>query len=348
MLIPHNQLTASWLDADAVSSVIMTGYWSAGPKVEAMEALLNAKFFTGGAVAVSSGLSGLRLALLALGVAKGDEVILPAYSCVALANAILSLGAVPVPVDIESRTYNIDPIEVTKALTENTKAVIVVNTFGAPAVIEKIKPLGIKILEDCSHGFLLMGDGQQQIGTIRGDAAVFSFYATKLIPGGEGGAVLSNDESIVEFVRDYRDYTDKNPNGLRLNDKMTDITAALVSRQLEVLGEKIAQREKIARIYENLFKELSSKIDLPNMNEKRVWYRYAVNLKRKLASTLIEDLRKRGVCAAKPVVMWSKSDNSRVKNSVQADLHTVSLPLYPSLKKEEISLVVESFIGALA
>jgi perosamine synthetase len=339
--IKHNQLIVKEFDFDLFSEIINSGQWAGGIFLNRMEVDLSKRFDTLGAVGVSSGLSALRLALLSLGIGPGDQVVLPAYSCVALANAILSVGAIPTPVDIRLDTYNIDPDAISRSRTNNTKAAIVVNTFGEPAEVEKIKSMGIRVIEDCSHGFTPSNSNPDQIGVVRGDVAIFSFYATKLIPGGEGGALLSNDKAILEFASDFRDYTDKAPNGLRLNDKLTDIAAALISSQLKILAKKIAERNRIAEFYNNALQDCREYLWLPKIDGDRVWYRFAPRLLKHNAVTVVEQMGNKGVTAAIPVSMWLGSKNILYKNSNVAYKSALSLPLYPGLERGQTEFVIK-------
>ena len=139
--IPHNRLTRGRHEVSAASRVVASGHWACGKKVERLEKKLSLVASKKYAVAVSSGLSAIRLALLALDIKKGDGVILPAYSCVALANAILSVGAKPLPADVLPGEWNINPssVEKQRRSKNHIKAVIAVHTFGFPARLEELK-----------------------------------------------------------------------------------------------------------------------------------------------------------------------------------------------------------------
>ncbi len=183
MQVPHNRITSGSAEVEAVYSVVKSGQWVGGPRQSIMEERLRALFGAAGVAGVGSGLAALRLALRAAGVAPGDEVLVPAYSCVAVANSVLALDASPVPVDVCEGSWNVDNVAARRKITRRTKAAIVVNTFGLPADITGLANSQVSIIEDCSHGFACTNE---TFRPLRGDFAVFSFYATKLIRRGRG------------------------------------------------------------------------------------------------------------------------------------------------------------------
>lgn len=335
MPVPHNKITFDENEIKAATAALESGYWAGGPRLQAMEEKLAAMFGASDrAVGVGSGLAALRIALLALGVGKGDEVIIPAYSCVALANAVLSIGAVPVAVDSAPGSENIDASQITP--NPKTKAIIAVNTFGQPCDIKALKEIGVPVIEDCSHGYAV--DEEFAPRSLQSDIAIFSFYATKLIAGGEGGAIVSADRNILEFCRDWRDYTDKAPDAGRLNDKMTDIEAALVLAQLESLEPRLQMREKAVQFYhENLSLSANAK---PATDQPRIWYRYCVSMDQEI-DALIEQLEQRGIAARRPVENWLGVGIKDYPNAEKAFQTMLSLPLYPAITGEELKEVCQ-------
>lgn len=334
--VPHNRLTHGDAERDAVAAVVAGGRWSSGPAVERLEHDLAARLGRRHAVAVGSGLGALRLALLSLGVGAGDEVIVPAYSCVALANAVLACRAHPVPVDVTPDYWTIDPLAA--AVTARTKAIIAVHTFGSIAEVGALARLGPPLIEDCAHGIAVGGMGS------RSPLAVTSFYATKLIGAGEGGAVLTDDAGLADFVRRWRNYGDQDASGTRLNDKLTEFAAALARCQLARLDEFVAARRVRAERYQAAFAGLrqAGKIVLPAPVE-RVWYRYTVEFAELDAATAIEQLKARGIDAAQPVSDWTAERRAACPISERAFQRIVSLPLYPTLSSGE----QEAVIGAV-
>ena len=337
--VPHNRLTHGAAERDAVAAVVSSGRWSCGPAVERFERALAARVGRQHAVAVGSGVGALRLALLSLGVGAGDEVIVPAYSCVALANAALACGARPVPVDVVRDAWTIDPRAVT--VTPRTKAIVAVHTFGAAADVKALAGFGVPVIEDCAHGIAVGGMGS--LATI----AITSFYATKLIGAGEGGAVMADDPAIAAFVRRWRDYGEQGANGTRLNDKLTEFAAALAGCQMERLDEFLEARRIRAERYRTAFVEIAraGAITLPPAAD-RAWYRYAVEFARFDAPEAIARLGERGVDAAEPVTDWAQAGDS-CPVSARAFRRVVSLPLFPTLSAEEQEMVIAA-VRALA
>jgi len=343
--VPHNRLTFGEPECDAVLLTVRSGYWAQGPRVRELETMLARLGGVRHAVCVASGLAALRLTLGGLGIRPTDSVLVPAYSCVALANSVLAWGATPVPVEVDPTHWNIDP-ERCRSQIESSRphAMIVVNTFGAPAPMEEIVSSEVPVIEDCAHGFGLKKSGKW-LGS-RALAGVLSFYATKLIGGGEGGAVLTDSEQIAQFVRSARDYGDQPADGHRMNDKMNDLEASLVLAQLERLPEMIAAREAVAfRYLEQLDDPRFRPIfRLPPRTTERVWYRFAVEMLATSAKTAVLGLERLGIHSAAPVTDWRPAGSPAAPIADRAYRTLVSLPLYPTLTGDEQDSVVKAFL----
>jgi dTDP-4-amino-4,6-dideoxygalactose transaminase/RimJ/RimL family protein N-acetyltransferase len=343
--VPHNRLTHDEQEVAAVTAVVRSGRWAAGPHVAALEDELSAQAGVRGAVCVATGSSALRLALAALGVGEDDEVAMPAYSCVALANAALVLGAKPQARDVREPDFNLDPSAVA-AGAKKPKAVIAVHTFGVSADIDALARTA-PVIEDCSHAFGRQQQGKQ-LGAC-GKLAILSLYATKLLGAGQGGAVLSDDATLLARVRDLRDYADKLPSALRLNDQMTDLCAAIASVQLQRLPALLAARRERAKRYDRALRmhpEVLAAAELPAIDEDRVWYRYALTLRQPRARAVVAELERRGVHAARPVDEWTADLQTACPVAFRAYESVVSLPLYPSLSEDEQERVVHAFVQA--
>lgn len=342
-MILHNKLSFDSLESDAVVKVIESGFWAGGSKVKDLEKELKYLTQRKYSIAVSSGLSAITLALLALNIKKGDEVIIPAYSCVAIVNAVLFCKAKPVPVDILMDNWNINTDLIIENINSNTKAIIFVNTFGSNVNFNGISHNDIPIIEDCAHA--IGPSGGKYVYGKNGLISITSFYATKFIGGGEGGAVLTDDKNIADFILDYRDYTDKMPNGYRLNYKMSDIHASITLCQLKKVGEFKLAREKIASKYNfefSEFKNVHSCFFIPG-NENRVWYRYVFYVKDVLAINIIKELELEGVVSAMPIEFWiNESEREQYPIANFAYKHLVSIPIYPSLNQMEILDVIKA------
>jgi dTDP-4-amino-4,6-dideoxygalactose transaminase len=343
--IPHNRLTFGDAECEAVAETVRSGQWAQGPKVQELESALAAMAGVRYAVCVSSGFSALRLSLGALGIQSSDMVVVPAYCCVALANAALAWGANPVPADVEPLGWNADPQTFRKAIAEfRPRAAIAVDTFGTPCELDELLSTGVPVIEDCAHAFGLRV-GEKWLGS-RAKIGVLSFYATKLIGGGEGGAVLTDSREIADYIKATRDYGDQPPAAYRMNDKMNDLEASLVLTQLKRLPELIAARERLARRY---IERLSAKwaghiFRLTENRGPRVWYRFVVEMLAGPAKTVVEELQRAGVQAAIPVEDWRPDVSPLAPVADRAYRRLVSLPLYPSLAEVEQDAVVEAFL----
>jgi perosamine synthetase len=202
MMIPHSRPSIEADDIRAAAQVLQSRQLAQGGLVEQFERRMAAYFGLSGGVAVTSGTAALEVALRALGIGPGDDVLLPSYVCAAPLMAIQRVGALPRLVDIELDTFNIDPAAARRTLTSKTKAVIVPHLFGLPANLTALEQLGVPIIEDCAQTIGATEQGRP-VGSI-GLLTVCSFYATKLLCTGEGGMVLSRDESLLERARRLR------------------------------------------------------------------------------------------------------------------------------------------------
>jgi perosamine synthetase len=239
--------------------------------------------------------------------------------------------------------WNLDPRDVTAVRTGRTRAVIAVNTFGAPADVTALRRTGVPVIEDCAHGFgLAVADG---VLGARGDLAALSFHATKLIGAGEGGAVVTDRADIGGVVRAWRDYGDEPPDGTRLNDKLSDIHAAIALCQLDRLDAMIAARRTRAERYAARLAPVAARTGafrLPARPTARVWYRYAIELHGRAADGVVEAMRRLGIGAARPVTDWRPSGGRPCPVADRGYTHVVSLPLYPTLRDDEQDRVCQA------
>jgi dTDP-4-amino-4,6-dideoxygalactose transaminase len=270
-------------------------------------------------------------------------VIVPAYGCIAILNAVLALGATPVLADVENDRWTLDPVSAAKHRTDRTAAIVAVHLFGMPARLSALAPLGVPIIEDCAHGIGGRVDGKPFGGAAT--ASIASFYATKLLAGGEGGVVTSNSERVLEIVSMARNPSDQAPTALHLNDKLTDLEAAIVRVQLSRLEWMLSQRAARARRYAEMLAPLAARglLMLPENTEGRIWYRYAVRLATHSAEEIVRTLYAAGVHADQPVwdlrgvVKWSPE----LRGTEVAFDRLLSLPLYPDLTDLEQERVCE-------
>lgn len=240
------------------------------------------------AVSCNNGTSALHLALLALGVSHGDEVIVPTLTYISVPNSVLYCGATPVFVDSEAGTGNIDPSKMEEKITKKTKAVIVVHLYGHPAKMDEIKRIAKKhklyIIEDAAeaHGARYKG---KSVGSLA-DIGTFSFFGNKIITTGEGGMVVANSKKIADKVRLFKGQ------GMSFkkrywfievgyNYRMTNIQAAIGLAQLEKVKWHMKKRREVAGLYNTYLKDLQELITLPleRPNTKHAFWMYTILLK---------------------------------------------------------------------
>ncbi|MFH1079521.1 MAG: DegT/DnrJ/EryC1/StrS aminotransferase family protein [Pseudomonadota bacterium] len=333
-MIPHSRPTLDEEDRQAVLNVLQVGRLVQGEQVAGFEADLSAMIGTSHAAAVSSGTAALHLALMALGAENGDEVICPSYVCSALLHAIRCVKATPVIADIERDTFNIDVQDVKERITSKTKAIIVPHLFGLPADMAGILSLGIPVIEDCAQapGSRFRDCFTGSFGVI----SIFSFYATKVIAAGEGGMALSNDPSLIEKIRDLRDYDEREEDALHYNYKMTDMQAALGRSQLRKIDGFIKRRREIARHYDLILNEAGIPIPVTPPEMEHIYYRYVVLLDQ--AEAFIEIMNQSGVACRRPVFKPLHRYLGLSGYFMTDDVwkKAVSIPIYPSLTEHEL------------
>ncbi|MBN2454042.1 DegT/DnrJ/EryC1/StrS family aminotransferase [Candidatus Woesearchaeota archaeon] len=211
-------------------------------------------------ISVSNGTNALHLALAALGIGKGDEVVIPDLTFVATANAVAYTGAKPVLVDSDEKTWNIDSSKIAEIITPKTKAVIPVHLYGHPCdmdpIMELAKERNLYVIEDCAeaHGASYKG---KKVGSI-GDVGCFSFYGNKILTTGEGGMCLTSDENLAERMRFLKDHGMSKRRyfhpEIGFNYRMTNLQAAIGLAQLERIDEIIAAKIRNAKLYRDFLK----------------------------------------------------------------------------------------------
>lgn len=331
-IIKHNSPTLDSKELIAAKEVIESGWLSQGKEVTDFEN----KFCeyhgleNGYAVAVSSGTAALFLALWALDV-KSQTVDLPSYSCTALENAIYWAGAIPqyIDNDYQSPNINIDLINKSKS-----NFAIIQHTYGIPVDINKIK--NKVIIEDCCQA-IGAKINDTKVGLF-GKISIFSFYATKLITsGGQGGMVLSKDKSIIDKIRDFINFDQKNDKIVRFNFQMTNLQAAIGKVQLSKLNSFILRREMIFSKY------LNTGISLLSSSDFNIFpVRYRAILLNDKSNHIISKLDEFGIKCINPFrtdeILGAVDFNSNVYSLSSI---TVSLPIYPSLSDEELNFILE-------
>ena len=301
----------------AVAEVLESGWVTQGPKVAAFEAAFAERHCVPHALATTSCTTALHLALDAVGVRPGDEVIVPSFTWVATANAVVYCGATPVFADVDSRTFNIDVFDVAARVTERTRAIIPVHLFGLCADIDGFRaviPDHVKIVEDaaCAAGAVYRGRSAGSLG----DVAAFSFHPRKAVTTGEGGMLTTNDAAIAEHADCRRNHGASVSEEVRhsgprpyllpefdvigFNYRMTDIQAALGMEQLRKLDRFIAERAEGARFYAQELRRLNW-LRVPEVPEgdAHAWQSFVVRVDPDAApmprDAIMETLQARGV-----------------------------------------------------
>ncbi|MDI6839369.1 MAG: DegT/DnrJ/EryC1/StrS family aminotransferase [bacterium] len=340
-MISHSRPTIDDSDVKAVIETIKSGYIAQGNKVRELELEFSSYIGMQPGVATSSGTAALHLALIALEINDGDEVILPTYVCTAPLNTIYYVGAKPVLVDIDEDTFNLKVSDVRKKLTKKTKVIIVPHMFGQPANIDELLKIGLPIIEDCAHsvGAHYKGKKTGSFGII----SVFSFYATKVITGGEGGMVLSTESKLLSKIKDLRDYDAKDDFKVRFNYKMTDVEASLILSQLAKLPFFIARRKKIAGMYNASLSDCNFTLPVSCVDREHIFYRYVVKIKSDVR-VYLEALKRKGVMCDIPVYrpLHRYLGLTGFDSADQVYQSAISIPIYPSLQTREIDSIIKA------
>lgn len=356
-------------ETKAASEAILSGWVSQGPMVKAFENDFASYVGSKHAVAVSSCTTGLHLALICAGVGEGDEVICPSFSFIATANAVKYCGANPVFVDIDPKTYNIDPQKVSAAVNKKTKAILAVHQIGLPADLPKLlqigKEHGIPVIEDaaCAIGARI---GVDMIGKPHGLMACFSFHPRKVITTGEGGMITTNDAKIDERLRLLRQHamnvSDLVRHGskkvifeqyteLGYNYRMTDIQAAIGIQQLKKLDGILEKRREKAAIYDKALAGIAQ-ISVPYVPEgfRHTYQSYMIRVNKNSKSSrdrIMEIFQDNGISTRRGIMSShlepayaGHKNKYPLTESERATSDCVILPLYHTLEENDQQRII--------
>ncbi|MCP8307774.1 MAG: DegT/DnrJ/EryC1/StrS family aminotransferase [archaeon] len=305
------------------------------------------------AIAVNSGTSALIASLIALDIGYGDEVLIPSFTFVATANAILARGAKPVFVDINLNDYTMDIDDLGRKINGRSKAIIPVHLYGHPADIDSIIKLArendLFVIEDSAQSLGSSYKGNQT-GSF-GDLGCFSFYSTKVVTCGEGGAITTNDDDLYAKLKKIRNHgiaSDHNPEVLGLNLRMPEIEAALISVQMRRINSFLERRRKNAKMLSEYLDGLEGVI-LPRERDDCIynWYLYTISLE-KNRDMALKILNNRGIGATvyyrtplHKTHLYKKLgyDNENLPKTIWASKHVISLPVHPELTEQDISTI---------
>jgi perosamine synthetase len=353
-------------EADAARAVVLSGWVSQGPQVAAFEREFATFVGAPYACAVSNCTTALQLALAALNIGTGDEVITVSHSFIATSNVIRHQGATPVFVDIDPETYNLDCARLAEAITERTRAIIVVHQMGMPcdmaALIAVARHHGIAVIEDaaCAVGSQIRMNGEwEPIGKPHGDIACFSFHPRKVITTGEGGMLTTADAELDRKFKLLRQHGMSVPDTVRHNSssvifeeyvvlgynyRMTDMQAAIGRRQLERLPELVARRRAVAAKYSEQLGNLDG-LRLPSEPAwaRSNWQSYCVRLPDRLDQRIVmQHLLDKGIatrrgimCAHREQPYSSLTQGQDLRQSELAQDRSILLPIYAQMDLED-------------
>jgi len=365
-MIPITKPLMGEPEAEAARRVILSGWTSQGPEVAAFEAEFASMVGAPHACAVSSCTTALHLALLAAGVGPGDEVITVSHSFIATANSIRYCGAIPVFVDIEPDTFNIDPALIEPAITERTRAILCVHQMGMPCDLARVVAIGRKhqlpVIEDaaCAIGSEIFWNGRwEKIGKPHGDVACFSFHPRKVISTGDGGMITTANPEWDRKFRLLRQHAMSVPDTVRhasnrviferypslgYNYRMTDIQAAVGREQLRRLPEIVSRRRELAARYDCMLRGTPG-LRLPNEPAwaRTNWQSYCVRLPDGVDQRVVmQAMLDAGVSTRRGVMCTHREDayrgtplRSPLPHSERAQDRCILLPLYHQLTADE-------------
>jgi dTDP-4-amino-4,6-dideoxygalactose transaminase len=356
-------------ELEEIKTVLDSGWVSQGPKVKEFEDKIASYLGVKYAIAVTNCTAALHLALLSIGIKKGDEVLVADFTFPATGHSVLYCGARPVFIDVKLDTYNIDTELIEEKITNRTKAIIPVHAFGQPAdmdVIIKIsKDHNLKVIEDaaCALGAKY---NDKNAGTI-GDIGCFSFHARKGITTGEGGMAVTNDKNLADKMRHLsvfgmtsawvREKSDEfvvpKFTEAGYNYKMSDITAAVGVAQIRKLEKIIVRKKELAKYWDEKLNEIEY-IESPyvNNNVRHVYQSYVTLVDKRIRrNKIIESMMKKdvqtqiGTYASHIQPVYNSTD--KCSNSFEIFERSLALPMYFMLREEDIDMVAKHLKTAL-
>lgn len=371
MYIPYGTQTIDEDDINAVIKALRSDFLTTGPVItefeQAVAKYVGAKY----AVAVSNGTAALHAACFAAGIKEGDEVITSPITFAASANCALYCKAKPVFADIRPDTYNIDPEDIKKKITDRTKAIIPVHYTGQPCEMDKIRSIAkehkLIVVEDAAHALGADYKGRK-IGSIS-DMTTFSFHPVKPITTGEGGMIVTDSEELYKRLLLFRSHGITRNKSLMMknegdwyyeqlslgyNYRITDLQCALGLSQLKKLDEFIERRKDLVKRYNEAFnniKEINIPYQLEGCNNS--WHLYVIQVPKR--KEVFDSLRKAGIGVnvhyipvyKHPYYQENGYDKVKCENAESLYEHIISLPLYPKLTNAEQDYVIEKVIEAV-
>jgi dTDP-4-amino-4,6-dideoxygalactose transaminase len=335
--------------------VVAAGRYILGPEVQAFERELAEHLGVGHVIGVANGTDAITIALRALGVSPGDEVVVPSFTFYATAEAVAAGGARPVFCDVDPGTRNVTPDTVRAALTARTRAIVAVDLFGCPAPVPELRELGLPVIEDAAQAMGASLHGRRA-GTL-GDVATISFYPSKNLPClGDGGAIATDDDALAELVRALRFHGSRDKQTfdyVGYNSRLDELQAAVLRVMLPELEGWSEGRRAVASAYDEA--GLGQYVTLPEVPEgaEPAWHLFVVAHER--ADELIAGLGRAGIAARgyyrTPLHLQPAMASYAAAGELPATLElartNLALPFGPTLSAEQIAEVVAA-VGLIA
>ena len=367
-MIPYGRQTIEEDDIQAVVDVLRSDYLTTGPKIAEFEKMVADYVGAKYAVAISNGTSALHAACFAAGIQAGDEVITTPLTFAASANCVLYCGGTPVFADVNPKTYNIDPEDIRRKITNKTKAIIAVHLAGQPCDMDEIHKIAkehdLLVIEDGAHALGSVYKGKK-VGTLS-DMTTFSFHPVKPITTGEGGMIVTDNEEFYQKMMLFRSHgITRDENLMTRNDgpwfyqqldlgynyRITDIQCALGCSQMKKLDRFLALRKEIVARYNEAFADCENIIipyQLPETESG--WHLYIVQVKNCDRRKVFEALREHGIAVnvhyipvyLHPYYQEHGYKDVHCRNAEEVYSHIISLPLYPTLTEEQQQYVIET------
>lgn len=367
-MIPYGKQTIDQDDIQAVVDVLKSDFLTTGPKIAEFEQTVADYVGAKYAVAISNGTSALHAACFAAGIGPGDEVITTPLTFAASANCVLYCGGTPVFADVDPKTYNIDPEDIRRKITDRTKAIIAVHLAGQPCDMDAIHSIaheyGLIVIEDGAHALGSVYKGKK-VGSLS-DMTTFSFHPVKPITTGEGGMIVTDNEEFYKRMVLFRSHgITRDASMMTRNDgpwfyqqfdlgynyRITDIQCALGCSQMKKLDRFLARRKEIVARYNEAFADCDNIITPYQLSDTESgWHLYIVQVKNCDRRQVFEAMREKGIGVnvhyipvyMHPYYQEHGYENVHCANAEEIYSHIISLPLYPGLTSEQQDYVIDT------
>ena len=367
-MIPYGKQTIEQDDIQAVVDVLKSDFLTTGPKIAEFEQTVADYVGAKYAVAISNGTSALHAACFAAGIGPGDEVITTPLTFAASANCVLYCGGTPVFADVDPKTYNIDPDDIRRKITDRTKAIIAVHLAGQPCDMDAIHSIarehGLIVIEDGAHALGSVYKGKK-VGSLS-DMTTFSFHPVKSITTGEGGMIVTDNEDFYKKMVLFRSHgITRDDSMMTRNDgpwfyqqfdlgynyRITDIQCALGCSQMKKLDRFLARRKEIVARYNEAFADCDNIITPYQLSDTESgWHLYIVQVKNCDRRQVFENMREKGIGVnvhyipvyMHPYYQEHGYENVHCANAEEIYSHIISLPLYPGLTSEQQDYVIDT------